>query len=296
MNYIGEIAALATAFCWSITSYAFTNASRRIGALQVNIDRMVIASIMLISIVGIFGISLSLTFNQISNLVISGILGLVLGDSFLFKSFQLIGARLGIIIMAAVPVLSAVLAFFFLNEIISLLGMFGMLLTIAGILIVVLERKNPEQDKISVSKIGIFYGFLGALGQASGLIFAKFAFQGGELNGFSASFIRLFSASIIILPLASTFRKYKNPFGIYPNDSYSTKVILIGTIFGPVLGITGSLIAIEYAKVGIASTLMATMPIIMLPISRFYFKEKLDWKSIIGAFVAVIGTAIIFLR
>lgn len=296
MEYLGEIAALATAFCWSITSYAFTNASRRIGAIQVNIDRMALASIMLIIIIGVFGISLSLAFGQISNLVISGILGLVLGDSFLFKSFQLIGARLGIIIMASVPVLSTILAFLFLDEIISLLGMLGMLLTIAGILIVVLERKNPEQNKISISKAGILYGFLGALGQASGLIFAKFAFQAGELNGFSASFIRLFSASIIILPIASTFRRYKNPFGIYPKDSYSTRVILIGTIFGPVLGITGSLIAIEYAKVGIASTLMATMPVIMLGISRYYFKEKLEWKAIVGAILAVIGAAIIFLR
>lgn len=296
LNYIGEIAALATAFCWSVTSYAFTNASRRVGALQVNIDRIALASIMIFIIIAVSGISLTLTFNQISNLVISGILGLVLGDSFLFKSFQLIGARLGVIIMASVPVLSTILAFFLLNEIISFRGMFGMLLTIAGILIVVLERKVPDENKIAVSKIGIFYGFLGALGQASGLIFAKFAFVGGELNGFAASFIRLFSASIIILPLAATLRRYKNPFSIYSKDSYSAKVILIGTVFGPVLGITGSLIAIAYAKVGIASTLMATMPIIMLPISRFYFKEKLDWKAIVGAFVAVIGAAIIFLR
>lgn len=304
MSYLGEIAALATALCWSITSYAFTNASRRIGALQVNIDRIMLASIMLLIIISVFGISLSLSFSQISNLVISGILGLVLGDSFLFKSFQLIGARLGIIIMAAVPVLSAILAYFFLNEIISFLGMFGMLLTIAGILIVVLEKKPSVENNISSSKIGIFYGFLGALGQATGLIFAKFAFlenpaldgQGGDLNGFAASFIRLFSASLIILPAASIFRRYKNPFNIYPKDSYSAKVILIGTVFGPVLGITGSLVAIEYAKVGIASTLMATMPIIMLPISRFYFKEKLTLKAISGAIVAVAGAAIIFLR
>ena len=296
MNYIGEISALATAFCWSITSYAFTNASRRIGAIQVNIDRMAFASIILIGIIGIFGISLTLSFNQVSNLVISGILGLVIGDSFLFKSFQLIGARLGIIIMAAVPVLSAILAFFFLDEIISLLGMIGMILTIVGILIVVLEKKSVEQNNIPFNKFGIFYGFLGALGQATGLIFAKFAFQGGELNGFTASFIRLFSASIIILPIAATFRRYKNPISVYSKDSYSAKVILIGTVFGPVLGITGSLIAIAYAKVGIASTLMATMPVIMLPISRYYFKEKLEWKAIIGAFVAVAGAAIIFLR
>jgi len=296
LNYIGEIAALATAFCWSITAYAFANATRRIGAIQVNIDRMVIASFMLIAIIGIAGISLTLSFDQISNLVLSGIVGLVLGDSFLFKSFQLIGARLGIIMMALVPVLSAILAYFFLDEVIAALGILGMILTIAGVLIVVLERKTSNESQFSFNKLGIFYGLLGALGQASGLIFAKFAFQAGELNGFSASFIRLFSASIIILPIASTFRRYKNPFKIYPKDSYSTKVILIGTIFGPVLGITGSLIAIEYAKVGIASTLMATMPIIMLPIARFYFKEKLEWKAIIGAFVAVIGAAIIFLR
>lgn len=198
--------------------------------------------------------------------------------------------------MAAVPVLSAILAFFFLDEVISYLGIFGMVLTIAGILIVVLEKKSAEQNNIHFNKLGIFYGFLGALGQATGLIFAKYAFQGGDLNGFAASFVRLFSASLIIIPLASFLRKYKNPIGIYSKDKYSAKVILIGTVFGPVLGITGSLIAIAYAKVGIASTLMATMPIIMLPISRFYFKEKLDWKAIVGAFVAVIGAAIIFLR
>ncbi|MCU0345258.1 MAG: DMT family transporter [Ignavibacterium sp.] len=221
---------------------------------------------------------------------------MVLGDSFLFKSFQLIGARLSIIIMASVPVLSTILAYFFLNEIISFLGMFGMLLTITGILIVVLERKSSDEYNFSINKIGIFYGFLGALGQATGLIFAKYAFEGGDLNGFAASFVRLFSASLIIIPVASFFKKYKNPVEIYSKDKYSAKVILIGTVFGPVLGITGSLIAIAYAKVGIASTLMATMPIIMLPISRFYFKEKLDWKAIVGAFVAVVGAAIIFLR
>jgi drug/metabolite transporter (DMT)-like permease len=237
-----------------------------------------------------------LTLNQVSNLILSGILGLVLGDSFLFKSFQLIGARLGIIIMALVPALSTVLAYFFLDEVIAYIGLLGMILTIAGILTVVLEKNNTKKNYLAFNKLGIFYGFLGALGQASGLIFAKFAFEGGELNGFSASFIRLFSASLIILPLAATFRRYKNPFRIYPQNYSATKSIFIGTVFGPVLGITLSLIAIEHAKVGIASTLMATMPVIMLPISGFYFKEKFGWKAIVGAMVAVIGAAIIFMR
>ena len=296
MSYVGEISAVATAFCWSVTSYAFTSATRKVGALQVNIDRMILASFILFTIVLVFGFSLTLTFNQVSNLILSGVLGLVLGDSFLFKSFQLIGARLGIIIMALVPALSTVLAYFFLDEVIAYIGLLGMILTIAGILTVVLEKNNTKKNYLAFNKLGIFYGFLGALGQASGLIFAKFAFEGGELNGFSASFIRLFSASLIILPLAATFRRYKNPFRIYPQNYSVTKSMFIGTVFGPVLGITLSLIAIEHAKVGIASTLMATMPVIMLPISGFYFKEKFGWKAIVGAMVAVTGTAIIFMR
>ncbi|OGU75827.1 MAG: hypothetical protein A2V93_02520 [Ignavibacteria bacterium RBG_16_34_14] len=296
MNYIGEMSALATAFCWAVTSYAFTNITRKIGALQVNIDRIILASVMLFLIILFFNINLNLNFNQVSNLIISAILGLVCGDSFLFKSFQLIGARLGIIIMALVPVLSTILAFFFLNEIISLLGMIGMVVTITGIVIVVLETKQRDENNFSLNSKGIFYGMIGALGQASGLIFAKFAFQAGELNGFTASFIRLFSASAILLPLVVIFRRYKNPYRLYSENVSSIKVMLIVTIFGPVLGITLSLVAIEYAKVGIASTLMATMPIIMLPISKFYFKEELGWKAIPGTIIAVAGTAIIFLR
>ena len=91
MNFIGEISALATAICWSFTAYAFTDASRRVGSVQVNIDRMFLASVILLIIIFSFGISLDLTFYQIGNLILSGIVGLVLGDSFLFKSFQLIG-------------------------------------------------------------------------------------------------------------------------------------------------------------------------------------------------------------
>ncbi|HSP88664.1 MAG TPA: DMT family transporter [Ignavibacteriaceae bacterium] len=296
MEYIGELSSLATAFCWAITAYAFTNVTRKIGSLQVNIDRIVLASIFLFLIIFILNINYSLNYSQVSNLIISSILGLVIGDSFLFKSFQLIGARLSVIMMALVPVFSTILAFFFLQEIISLLETVGILITITGIIIVVIEKKQKDGTNFSLNRKGIFYGLIGALGQASGLLFAKFAFQAGELNGFTASFIRLFAASIILLPLALVFRKYKNPYKVYSENVSSIKVMFLGTIFGPVLGITLSLVAIEFTKIGIASTLMATMPIIMLPISKFYFKEELGWKALFGAIIAVAGTAIIFLR
>jgi drug/metabolite transporter (DMT)-like permease len=137
---------------------------------------------------------------------------------------------------------------------------------------------------------------MGALGQAGGLVFAKIAFNSGEINGFVATFVRIVAAFLFMFPLAIVVRRFKNPFKFYAKDLKALTSTIAGTIFGPYLGITFSLIAVEYTKVGIASTLMSMMPIIMLPIVRYYYKEKLSWRAIIGAIVAVVGVSILFLR
>jgi len=170
-----------------------------------------------------------------------------------------------------------------------------MTITLFGISIVILERSKSSESIFKTNRLGVFYGVLGALGQASGLVLAKFAFEAGSINGFVATFVRLLSAVVIIFPLALLFRRYKNPIKVYTKDTKALWATLVGTILGPVLGITGSLIAIANAQIGIASTLMSTMPIIMLPIVRYYYKEKLTWKAILGAMVAVVGVAILFL-
>jgi len=142
----------------------------------------------------------------------------------------------------------------------------------------------------------LFCGFMGALGQAAGLILAKLAFQEGEIDKFVATFIRISSSVIVIVPMMLILRKYKNPIVIYKKDMIGLGSILIGTILGPYLGITFSLIAIDNTKVGIAATLMSTMPIIMLPMSKYIFKETLSWRAISGAVLAVLGIAILFVR
>jgi len=291
----GELIALFTAFLWSGTSIAFTEASRRIGSLQLNVTRMMLASVILFFIIIIAGFSFDISNMQLYFLIASGFAGLVFGDSFLFKSFQTIGARLGMLLMALVPAFSTILAFIFLNEDLSLIIFTGMVITISGIVIVILDRGVNSKSVFQFSKTGLLYGVFGALGQASGLILAKSAFQIGEVNGFVAAFIRLVAAVIIIFPIVVLLKRFKNPFTIFKNDLTALKATLTGTILGPVLGISSSLIAISYAKIGIASTLMSTMPIIMLPIVKFYYKETLSWRAIAGAFVAVAGVAILLL-
>ncbi|RKZ00553.1 MAG: EamA family transporter [Ignavibacteriae bacterium] len=295
MPYLGELSALITAFLWSGTSFAFTNAAKRIGSLQLNVNRIILATIFLFFIILIANINYKLSDEQIYYLALSGFAGLVLGDSFLFKSFQLIGARLGMLLMALVPAFSSILALVFLGEHLLLISIIGMIITLSGISIVIMERSKDSESIFKTNKLGVLFGVLGALGQASGLVLAKFAFEAGSINGFVATFVRLLSAVVIIFPLALVFRRYKNPIKVYTKDTKALWATLVGTILGPVLGITGSLIAIANAQIGIASTLMSTMPIIMLPIVRYYYKETLSWRAIIGAMIAIVGVAILFL-
>jgi drug/metabolite transporter (DMT)-like permease len=294
--YLGEIAALITSFLWSGTSFAFASASRRIGGFQLNINRLILATILLFFTILIFQISYSISINQATHLIISGVIGLVLGDSFLFKAFQNIGARLGMLLMASSPVMSAILAFIFLGERLSLIGITGMMVTISGISLVVLEKDKTSKEKYKTNLLGILFGLLGALGQAGGLIFAKLAFNEGEINGFVATFVRISSSAIIILSIGIITRKFNSPIKTYIKDKKALAATIVGTILGPFLGITFSLIAIANTKVGIAAILMSLMPIIMLPIVRYYYKENISWRAITGAFIAVGGVALLFLR
>lgn len=296
MPYLGELSALLTSFCWSGSSFAFSSAANRIGSVQLNINRMLLAAVFLYLTISFAGIKYSLSYYQIEYLVLSGAIGLVFGDTFLFKSYQHIGARISMLLMATSPLMSALLAYLFLNETLSIWGITGIAVTIGGVALVIMEKSEIPSSGYKISKIGIFYGLMGALGQAVGLIFAKYAFNMGVINGFVATFIRILSAIIIMLPIIVFARRYKNPFKLFLNDARAFTSMVTGTILGPYLGITLSLIAIENAKVGIAATLMSTMPITMLPISRYVFKEIINWRAIIGAVLAVAGVGILFLK
>jgi drug/metabolite transporter (DMT)-like permease len=296
MPYIGELSAILTACLWSVTSFLFAFAAGKVGSVQVNINRIILAAIILFLIVVLSGIDYSLSSSQVFYLVLSGITGLVIGDSFLFKTYELIGARLGMVLMSLVPAISALLAWIFLDEIITAIGILGMFITIIGILLVVTDKNHISSAVGTINKMGIFYGFMGAAGQAGGLVLAKFAFAEGHINGFVASFARLSSSGLIIFVIGMLLRRYRNPFKTFRNEIPALKATIAATVLAPVLGITLSLVAIEFTKVGIASTLMALVPIIMLPISKYYYKEDLSMQAVSGAFIAVAGVVVLFLR
>ncbi|MBN2365617.1 MAG: DMT family transporter [Calditrichaeota bacterium] len=296
MLYLGEIAGLATALCWSLTSIVFTGVSRRIGALQVNLYRLPLALILLAVTYFIFWGHLNISVSPVLWLSASGIVGLAIGDTFLFQALVQIGARLSMLLMSLAPPITAVLGYIFLNETIGIMGITGIFITVAGVSWVVAER-TPDSSgrKTHISVQGILWGILAAIGQAVGLILAKKGLI-YDIHPMLATLIRMAGATVILWPLSILTGRLQNPFKVLPRDTHATKLLLLGVIFGPYLGVTLSLVAVKYTHTGIAATLMSTMPVIMIPLLIFIEKEKPTWRAILGAVVAVAGVGILFLR
>lgn len=296
MLYLGEISAVITAVLWSFTSIFFSKAALKTGSVQLNINRLIIATVLLMAVILIGGIDYRVTQTQVFSLIISGVIGLVLGDAFLFKAYVLIGPRFAILLMALSPGLSSVLSYFFLGEVLMPFAIAGIILTLTGIAITGSGSQQKETSRFQLSFMGILFGFLAALGQAGGLIFAKIAFNISPINGFVATFIRVCSSAVIMLPVLLLLKKYKNPVVLYTGNRSSLLYTLAGSITGPFLGITFSLIAVANTKVGVAATLMSTMPVLMIPLMWFFYKEKPTLRGVLGTIIAVIGVALLFLK
>lgn len=296
-THIGELAALATAVCWTATAIAFESAGKKVGSLAVNYIRLFIAFIL----IGIYTtITRGLFFPTdatASNwiwLLISGMIGFVIGDLFLFQAYVEIGSRISLLIMSAVPPITAILGFFILGETITYMTILGMIITILGIGIVILS-KNKEEKKVELTHPvkGLMYALLGALGQALGLIFSKLGM--GNYNPFAATQIRIIAAIIGFTVIIALSNKWSEMIGAF-SDKSAIRDISIGAFFGPFIGVSLSLLAVQYTATGIVSTIISISPILIIPASITIFKEKVLPKEIVGAFVTILGVILLFIH
>jgi drug/metabolite transporter (DMT)-like permease len=294
MPFIGEISALTAALLWAATSLIYASVSTKIGSVQVNVNRMLFSIGWFVPALLILRIPLSVSRSQLLFLVLSSIVGIVFGDTFLFKAFQQMGARISMLIMSLAPAIGAILAYVFLQEMLSGWAVVGIGITLCGIALVVLERTPATPHNVKVTRTGVLYALFGALGQGGGAVLAKKAFAEAPISGFLASFIRIGAALVIMLPVTAMTGHYANPIKVFGRNKKLLVSLLIGSFIGTFLGITLSLIAVAHTKVGIASTLIATSPVLMLPIVRVVHKEILSWKAVAGAVAAVLGVGMLF--
>jgi len=295
MPFLGELSAFLTACLWSCGALAFASATKRAGSFQVNVTRLILAAIYLVLLIALARLHVNLSTMQLVYLSISGVVGLSLGDTFLFKAFQEIGARVTMLIMSLAPAIAALFAYLALDETLSSTGVLGIAITLSGVSLVVVDRGTVE-SKIAMTTTGVVYAALAAVGQGTGLVFAKMAFREGEVDGFVATAVRIIASLVLLVPFAAMTRRFKNPARMFADDRKAFLLTALGSVLGPFLGISFSLIAIKHTKVGVAATIMALVPILMLPLVRIIYKEKLTWRATLGAVTAVVGVALLFLR
>ena len=297
MNLIGELAALATSFFFALTALIFTITGRMVGAQVTNLMRLTFALVYLI-ILNLILFREPLPFSAESSrwiwLSLSGIIGLSLGDALLFQSFISIGPRLGTLLLSLAPIFGSIMAWIFFGEILTALQITGIVLALAGIAWVITADEEPPNTPRGHTRRGVIFGVLGGLGQAVGLVLSK---QGlfGEFSPFQANAIRTLAAVIFIWVLAAFEGKAGASFTALKENPKVIRLLALGALVGPVLGVSASLLAVQHAQIGVASTLMALPPVIILPFSYFVFKEKIGWQAVVGTVLAIAGVAILFL-
>ena len=292
----GELFALMVAVFWTVTALAFESAGRRVGSLPVNLIRLVFGFAFLSLLNGAVRgtpFPADASPQNWAWLSLSGMVGFVIGDLLLFKSFTLVGSWFAMLVMTLAPPLAAVFGRIFLGERISALGMGGMALTLLGIALAVFHRDGegarPREPR---PLLGVLYAFGGAVGQAAGIVLSKHGM--GDYPSFAATQIRVI-AGIAGFALIVTAAGRWGPVLRAFRDRKGILAILLGSFFGPFLGVSFSLMAIRHTSTGVASTLMALTPILLIPPSTVLLGHRITPREIAGTVLSVAGVALFFL-
>ncbi|MBN1270999.1 MAG: DMT family transporter [Candidatus Aminicenantes bacterium] len=293
---LGEFAALLTVLCWTASAHFFETASKRSDSMTVNILRLYIGFFffcLFFLVTGRMPIPINATGKAWLFLSLSGIVGFALGDYSLFYAFSEIGARISLLIMAAVPPITALFGWLVMGETLVLRHFTGMGLTISGIVIVLLRRR-PGQRRIRLSHPvkGVLLALGGALGQAVGLVLSKYGM--GEYDAFYSTQIRVVAGiggTTAILFFSGRLRRAAAVL----KSRKDMFLISMGALLGLFLGVSFSLLAVQHTQVGVAATIMAIVPITIIVPSVLIFKEKVTLREVAGAVLAVSGVALLFL-
>ena len=310
MNHIGEILSLLVAVSWTFSAWFADKASRRIGSMETNVIRLVLATLMLSALLWI---TVGRPYPIFANgkawlwLGLSAAVGYVFGDYCLFNSYLVIGPRLGQLMMTIAPPMAAIAGWIMLGESMSWKSILAMAVTLCGIGMSILSRGEKHHFKLDIPLKGIILGIGAGTGQGVGLVLSKIGMEHYALAvpsdapaamqamlPFASTLIRAIIGAIgffillnISKGMASLKAAVKDPIGM--------RDATLLTIFGPALGVSLSLMAVRYANAGIASTLMALVPVIIIAPDVLINKHKIKLKEIIGVLVSITGVAMFFL-
>ena len=309
MQYLGEFISLTVAISWTITALFAEVGSKRLGSLQMNVIRMCLSLVMLgITLWCFTGSPVPLYADGKAWfwLSLSGFVGYLLGDYCLFNSYIWIGSRFGQLFMTLAPPTAAIAGFFMLGETLAWNAWLGMLVTLTGIGISVLNKGASNKLSLKLPLKGVLFGIGAGVGQGGGLVLSKVGMSHYELSipageelvadlmPFASTFIRAVTGAIGFLCVMGLQRKF-HTLATSVRDRKGMNAAVWATITGPFIGVSLSLMAVQYTEAGIASTLMALTPVFIIWPAHFFFGQKVTFKEVIGACISVVGVSLFFI-
>jgi len=289
----GELAALATATCWAVTSLVFAEAARRIGALRVNLLRLPVAFALLsMALLAAHHPLASLTPPRWVYLAASAVLGLLAGDLAFFAALRRLGARLASVLMALAPVFAALAGRLLLGELLGGRALLGITVTLAGVTWVAAERDGESRPSHRLG--GLALGTFGAACQGVGLVLAKLG-MAGEVPPLAATWVRIGVATAVLWLLTAASGRLRQA-EVFLAARRAWRQVVSGAFFGPFVGVWLSLTAASLTDVGVAATLMATTPVLLIPLAMALEGYRPTLRAVAGTVLAVIGVGLLFTR
>ncbi len=310
MQHLGEIISLVVAASWTVTALFADKASHRMGSMSANVLRLSMAVVFLALILWV---SVGHPYPVYANgqawlwLALSALVGYVFGDWCLFNCYLSIGARFGQLLMTLAPPMAAIAGWLLLGESLSWTALIAMVVTLTGIGISILSRGEGHKVKLTLPLKGILLGVGAGIGQGVGLVLSKIGLTHylealpsdapeamETMLPFASTMIRAIVGSLGFLALMA-LQKDLGRLKAVVHDATGMRYALVMTLFGPVVGVSLSLMAVEYTNAGIASTLMALTPVLILIPYAFIYKQKIRPREILGVTVSMVGVALFFL-
>lgn len=293
---IHELAALGTAACWATSALFAADAVRALGPFHFNLLRQVFVTLLLGATVLALGLPAWPGAGAIGMLVLSGLVGILLGDTFNFAAVGRLGPRRAGAIFALNAPMAAALAWAIPGEALPLQALLGIAATAAGVALAILGRPRVEAHRFETIRgrlaAGVGFGLLAALGQAGGSLLAR-PVLAAEMDPYLASLIRVGASGLAMAVLAATPLAPPRPARPGPRVLALTAAV---AVLGLYLGMTLFLFALKGGQTGIVATLSATSPVLILPLLWLRTGQAPRPLSSAGGGLAVAGLALIFLR
>ncbi|MEM9162744.1 MAG: DMT family transporter [Cyanobacteria bacterium P01_F01_bin.4] len=293
LAFRGEFAALSAAALWALATLLFGRLGKQLSPLVLNLVKGSIAiALILLTLAVRQQLTTSLPAISVILLVLSGVIGIGLGDTAYFATVNALGPRRALLMEMLAPPLSALLALVTLQETLSPLAWLGIGLTLAGIAWVITERVPTLRQLPSRWQRGIILGILAALGQSVGAVLSRAALADTVVDPLWSTLLRLAAGLVFMVGLLGVRPDLRS--GLQPLRSPRLiGGVAIAAFFGTYLAIWLQQTALKYAPTGIAQSLLATSPIFVLPMALL-IGERVTLRAMLGALVALMGVCLLF--